>query len=180
MERCGATVRRTGEPCKKWPIHGSNRCGTHGGRAPQVKAKAAERVTEQKMRSTLGRLTIRPVEDPLTELSKLAGEVVAWKELAAEHVAKLERLRYSSESGEHVLGEILIFERALDRCASVLGLIAKLNIDERLVRIEKQRADLMMQVLASIWDDLGFDAAQRREANAHVARHLRVVPGRPA
>ncbi|WP_084434772.1 hypothetical protein [Kibdelosporangium aridum] len=35
-----------------------------------------------------------PVANPLTELGQLAGEVVRWKNLLAEHVAELERIRW--------------------------------------------------------------------------------------
>ena len=42
-ERCIAH-NRFGEPCGKYPIEGSVVCASHGGRAPQVQRKAAERI----------------------------------------------------------------------------------------------------------------------------------------
>lgn len=42
--RCSAHSSRTGEPCRKWAVAGSNVCQTHGGSAPQVKAKARLRL----------------------------------------------------------------------------------------------------------------------------------------
>lgn len=44
--RCTAKSSRTGEPCKKWAIQGGNVCDTHGGRAPQVKQAAMERIKD--------------------------------------------------------------------------------------------------------------------------------------
>jgi hypothetical protein len=44
--KCSAKSRRTGEPCKKFAIHGGTVCDSHGGRAPQAKRNAAERVAE--------------------------------------------------------------------------------------------------------------------------------------
>ena len=44
--RCTAHSSRTGAPCKKFAINGSNVCGTHGGKAPQVVAKAKRRLEE--------------------------------------------------------------------------------------------------------------------------------------
>jgi hypothetical protein len=49
----GATYRRfcsahrtNGEPCKRAPINGGAVCIMHGGKAPQVKAKAEDRIRE--------------------------------------------------------------------------------------------------------------------------------------
>lgn len=41
--RCRAHNKR-GEQCGSWAIHGGTVCGQHGGRAPQVRAKAEERI----------------------------------------------------------------------------------------------------------------------------------------
>jgi hypothetical protein len=41
------TARRTnGQPCRNAPINGATVCRVHGGSAPQVKRKAAERLAE--------------------------------------------------------------------------------------------------------------------------------------
>lgn len=42
-EKCKATNRH-GQPCKNWPMYGSVVCHAHGGRAPQVRRKAQERI----------------------------------------------------------------------------------------------------------------------------------------
>ena len=42
-EKCKARNRR-GEPCGNYPVAGAVVCATHGGSAPQVKRKAAERI----------------------------------------------------------------------------------------------------------------------------------------
>lgn len=38
--------RQDGEPCRAYAIHGGTVCVVHGGRAPQVKRKASERLAE--------------------------------------------------------------------------------------------------------------------------------------
>lgn len=35
MERCGAKLRGKNTTCRKWPVHGSNRCELHGGKTPR-------------------------------------------------------------------------------------------------------------------------------------------------
>lgn len=175
-KRCGRNTR-TGSPCKKWAIRGAEVCDTHGGAAPQVKAKAQQRVAEKAITEALGRLDITPVHDPLTALSDLAGEIVAWKELAAARVAKLQDLaqrNYQSGSDE-VRAEIQVFERAMDRAVHVLATIARLNIDERLVKISQQQADLVKTALLGALDDTGVGRDVQREAAGHLARRLRLV-----
>lgn len=43
---CKARSARGTRPCKKWAIHGGSVCDTHGGRAPQVKRKAKDRLAD--------------------------------------------------------------------------------------------------------------------------------------
>ena len=49
--RCKAKAKLSGKQCKRSPINGGAVCRVHGGAAPQVKAKADERIREyvQKM-----------------------------------------------------------------------------------------------------------------------------------
>jgi hypothetical protein len=42
--KCTAHSSRTGEPCKLPPLRGMEVCRSHGGAAPQVKAKARQRI----------------------------------------------------------------------------------------------------------------------------------------
>lgn len=44
--QCTATSSRTGHPCKRAAILGGTVCRTHGGAAPQVKRKAAQRLAD--------------------------------------------------------------------------------------------------------------------------------------
>lgn len=45
--RCTATSKSTGERCRRSAIPGGTVCRWHGGAAPQVRAKAAERLSER-------------------------------------------------------------------------------------------------------------------------------------
>lgn len=154
----------------------------HGGAAPQVRTKAAERVVEQAARRELGKLAAvlgpaEPIDNPLTELGKLAGEVIRWKDLMAEHVAELDRIRYSDDrGGEQLRSEISLFERALDRCGTFLTSIARLNIDARLAAISEAQADVVLRAIDAALDDAGVESARRGQAKLAAARHLKAVP----
>lgn len=174
--------RSNGERCGAWAVRGTTVCVAHGGAAPQVRAKAAARLAEEKATRELGRLAAvagpaEPVSDPLTALSQLAGQVLRWKDLLADHVAELEALRYSGEHGEQIRGEIQVFERAMDRCASVLTAMARLKIDDRLARVSEQQAAMVADALAAVMGEMGLSHDQQREARTRVAGHLRVVAG---
>jgi len=45
-QRCSARISDGSRPCARWAINGSTVCATHGGRAPQVKKSARERLAE--------------------------------------------------------------------------------------------------------------------------------------
>lgn len=147
----------------------------HGGKSPQAIAAGKARKIEGEIRETLGRLQVVPVGDPLTELQRFAGEVIAWKDLAAGHVAKLKAMRYSAEAGEHIRGEIIVFERALDRVGQLLVNIARLNIDERLARVSERQVEAFETALTRALTERGMSREQQREVKVDVARHLRVI-----
>lgn len=168
---------RKGQPCEKWAIRGGTVCYSHGGNAPRVKSAARQRLAEKAIDDALGRLNITPIHDPLTALSELAGEILAWKRLAADRVADLQSLaqRNYQTGSDEVRAEIQVFERALDRCVHVLATIARLNIDERLAKISKEQADFVKTALFGAMDDTGLPKEQQREAASHLARRLRLV-----
>ncbi len=43
--RCGA-AKRDGDPCRKQPMRGTNRCRLHGGASPQAQRRARERIRD--------------------------------------------------------------------------------------------------------------------------------------
>lgn len=176
--KCTGT-RRDGTPCGKWPIRGAKVCPTHGGSAPQVRAKAAQNLAAQAARKAFGRLVdvSTPVEDPLTELQKLAGDVVAWKEYLAEKIQDIERLSYDSEiTGEQIRGEVQLWERALDRCNTVLATCARLDIDARLATISEKKADVVIAAIEAALDAAKVPGADRPAAMRAASAHLRLVP----
>src|SRR5258708_4034984 len=149
--RCPAHSKVTRDPCRYPPAEGATVCRWHGGNAPQVRAAAQRRVAEAKaqkvMAEELLKLNIQPLGDPLTALQQLGGEILAWKNLAAARVAKLRDMGYSNEYGEQIKAEVVIFERAMDRCAAVLASIARLNIDDRLAAIDGAKKLMIIRAI---------------------------------
>jgi hypothetical protein len=142
-----------------------------------VRRKAAERVAEQEARQALGHLDSRPVDDPLTALSELAGEIVAWKNALAERVAVLKSTGYAGTTGEQIRADVALYERAMDRAVVALATISKLNIDERLAAIRERQFELVSAALTGALVDAGLPDSTRAEVVTGVARRLRVVNG---
>lgn len=63
--RCSAR-RKSGSECKNWAIRGGAVCRMHGGGAPQVKRKAAQRIAEAA--DDAAALLVRFMEDPVNDV----------------------------------------------------------------------------------------------------------------
>jgi hypothetical protein len=145
--------------------HGSlvadtDRCRMHLGK------KAGPAIAEAKLNemaaAELARLDVPPVSDPLAELARLAGQVVAFKDAMAARVNQLASLRYESAHGlEQLRAELGLWERGLDRCVATLTGMARLNIDARLVGVREKTADMLVQALATALNASGLDCDAR-------------------
>ena len=176
--RCTAEKStQAGVPCGNWAMVGQTVCRYHGGAAAQNKGAAARRRTERELRDILARLDVAPVQNPLEALRQLAGEVTWWKNALAGRVNDLTSIRYESETGgEQLRSEIALFERAMDRCATVLGTIARLNIDERLAAISEQQIEAFLGAIEAALNAAGVrEPAQRTAAKTAAAAQLRRI-----
>lgn len=152
MRRYCTAKRKDGQPCRGVAMRGIDKCRMHAGKrsaAVKLEAEAA---------AALARLDVPPVEDPLSELARVCGQVLAWKDDMAGKVGELTSLRYSTkEGGEQLRAEVALWERALDRCERFLTAMARLNIDERLARISEQRAEVIITVFTAALERAGIE-----------------------
>jgi hypothetical protein len=197
--KCAGT-NRAGGPCRLYPMLGTTVCRSHGGAAPQVKAAAARRVVEAKaLRAVQGLGTWQPVTDPLSALADVAGEVLAVKdhlrglvgriverERQAEHDAvAMASARLTGESvglrvpddkgAEQMRAEFTAYMAMLNSAVATLATIAKLNIDERMARIDEMRAEMIREALRRTFAELGIAGEQQARAFGVLGTHLRVV-----
>ncbi|MFI7628421.1 hypothetical protein [Microbispora rosea] len=157
--RCTGTAKSTGERCKKPPLPGATVCKTHGGGAPQVIRKAAERVAEQEALKIMEKYEPQapPVEDPITALLGLAGEITHFKNFLGARVSEMraQEWRFTDDKGaEQLRAEIALYERALDRTARVLSDLVKLKLEERQVRVAEQQGVMLAEVIRRTADAL--------------------------
>lgn len=174
--RCVARSSRTGERCKKYAIRGSTVCGSHGGRAPHVRRAAAKRVVVEQV-TRLGLSDAQPIDDPVTSLMCLGGEAVALVNALKGHVAELERVGTTpGRWGEQIKPEIAAYLGAIREAERILTSIVRLNLAERLVRIDEARAEIVVKVIERVLAAAGLDP-QAVDVRASVAHELSAVAG---
>lgn len=182
--RCpGHSRTNDGAPCQLSAGWGTDHlgygcCRFHGGSTRAHKKHIAEEMLEDQARRVLASLDVRPVNDPLTELSLLAGQVTGFKDRLSELVNKIDpdQIRYTDEKGaEQLRSEMVLWERALDRCNTVLTSMAKLRIDERLAAITERQAEAVLGAIQAALDAVGVPRTDQAPAKAAAARHLRLV-----
>lgn len=126
------------------------------------------------------RLDHEPVENPLVALQQLAGRLTSWLNYCEECVRLLEgRIRYSTDGGEAIRGEITLYTQAMRDLSVTLVAIGRLNIDERLVAIAEAQKDMILTAIDAGLLAAGIRHNDPRMADARLAvvRHLRVISG---
>jgi hypothetical protein len=159
---------------------GARRCDIHGGKAPQVLRKAAERRALARAQKTLADLgNTDPVKDPIAALENLAGEALALVDILRGAVSELESIRYDGGrgAGEQIRGELAAYMTAMGRAESILAKIVGLNLDERRLKIQEAQAVIVLEALRKTLQDrtLNLDTAQQQRARALLARELTPV-----
>lgn len=186
--RCGARLVGGGF-CKRYPMKLTKRCAWHGSGAPQVQAKVREMRLTAKVNGELQSLGWEPVTDPVARYADLAGEILAFKDLARAHVNALEDWALtignftSMEDGEpefRAMAEqakavVMVYERALDRAERVLGRMQSLGISADLLRealhLESERPTReQVEKLASVLNRVLGD--KRVSVDSGVARQV--------
>jgi hypothetical protein len=146
--RCRATSR-SGQRCKRYPVPGATVCTMHGGAAPQVQAKAAERQLEAAADTVIRKLwpglsEASPVKDPVASMERLAGALEQLVDEAGSRVSDLKHLAGGKDLTQ-LRAEVVLLERALGHLRGLLVDMARLGIAERQVEIEQEKARMVVQ-----------------------------------
>lgn len=192
-ERCGIPHDRcyghnkAGKPCGRRPAVDQDVCKLHGGASPAALAKAREKAVERAAAAELRQRwqagDERPIEDPLTELARLAGEAVAFKDYLRAQVDELDgALTYwtertfvagddeiRTEAVENLRATVTAYERALDRTAKILAAIVKLDLAGRMLEVNRQKATLITDAVRYGLAQVDMPAEIRRATQEAIA-----------
>lgn len=174
-EKCTATSKRSGKRCTAWPILGSTVCVMHGGAAPQVRAAAQARVVQQQAQAAVRKMGWTAVTDPLTTLGDVAGEMLAMKERLGVIVDAMEDtdltgLDYKGQ--EYQRANVAAYSNLLNNLVTALSAMGKLNIDERLAKINEAQATGLIAALRIGLAAIGINGEAARTAELAAGRHL--------
>src|SRR4029077_7314275 len=138
--------------------------------------RAAVALVEHKAQVLFGQIVDeKPVSNPLDVYAEFTGRVMAWMKTIDGLVRNLESPRYAGLTGEQIRGEVQLFERAMDRCNTVLSTYAKLNIDERLSRITAEQQQMVVEAIEAALAAANVTGALALEAKRAAARRLRIA-----
>lgn len=186
-QRCTGHSSQTGEPCKLWPVRGSTVCHKHGASAKQVRAKAQERLVEERIRTAMvtygAPIEITPADALLSVVHSTAGHV-SWLQ---DQVAELEehdliwgttQIKTGGQDGgtteaavPHVL--LVLYQQERDRLIRASAEAIRCGIEERRVKLAESQGALVAGVIRAILGDLNLSADQQALVSEVVPRRLR-------
>lgn len=178
--------RRSGKPCRNYAICGGTVCTAHGGKAPQVRNKAAVRYAVAQWTDDM------PVADPGETLLRLMTVSLL---RAEQHRAELDRLVTEHGWVHAFVGESYVvgddgktrkvgeFARQLAQwearerheAADLAVKAVAAGLAERQVRMLEQHVELVADALRAAVVAAGLNPEQQSEVIVGVSRHLRLA-----
>lgn len=179
--KCGGKLKQAEGFCTRpagWgTTHaGFGSCKLHGGSTKTQVISAERQRVQFEARAAVRKLGFEPIVEPYSQLQMVAGELVAVKDWLRGEVERLEEIRYRGGSGEQIRGELLAYQTALRDTVNVLTAMARLRVDEQLVRIEEKKAAIMVAAVEAGLAEIGIAGPDAFRAKQAIARHLRVLP----
>ena len=132
--RCGARTRDGGS-CTQWPVKGTTRCKMHGGLAPRLQVKVRAMQSRARINDELQALGWKPVTDPIARYAELAGETLAFKDLARERINELGSWEQANGFDSlDIHAAVKVYQWALEHSERILGRMSSLGLTAEILR----------------------------------------------
>ena len=171
LDRCKHINTRNNTRCTKNAIYGYPYCKSHLSSAT-IEEIGLVRAKDVSFADIKG----RKITNPLEELALLASEILTYKDYCAMQVARLRGdERYEGRGGEQLRAEVALYERSLDRAGKILIDWSRLNIDERLAKIEEAKANAILDVIRHALSAAEVDEEMRAVAEKTAIKELKAL-----
>ena len=168
--------KRDGSACGNYALKGGMVCAYHGGRAPQVRARANQLSQIEEATMAVRRFGWEPSANPFADMKSIVGEVIAVKDWLRAKVERLETIEGYTDKGEEQLRAVVAAYLAmLDKTASQIGNLIKLNIEDRLATIEEDQARAILRAFEAAMVQMGIVGPAQAEPKRVFAAQLKLV-----
>jgi hypothetical protein len=107
----------------------------HGGLAPRVQAKARAVQLRARINGELQALGWKPVTDPIPRYAELAGETLAFKDLARDRINELGSWEHASEfDAQDIHAAVKVYQWALEQSERILARMSSLGLTAEILR----------------------------------------------
>lgn len=196
--RCQRRSKNSGgEQCGAIAMNGQDVCRFHGGASKQARAKAQERIAEERARglmATYGRkIDTTATEALLDEVQWTAGHV-AW---LRERVQEIESAAAGADGNDPLVWGVTreksggqdfgtteeaapniwlrLYQTERAHLVKVCSEAIKAGIEERRIKLAEKQGELVAHAIRAILADLGLSAEQQAKVPDIVPRHLRAL-----
>lgn len=133
--------------CTQPAVRGATVCKMHGGAARHVREAGYRRWSEQQRLKAITEAQTEVIGDPVVKMAEVAGDALVILEWSKANIA----------AGEDVETWLPRLGQALDRSARILAECGRLGLEERRVRLEEDKLDMLAAVMVAFLRKRGFD-----------------------
>lgn len=186
-------IKADGAACKHMAKDGNNLCGwcirtlrdykpvRHMPKAKDKAEATARRLLHDIIKSNNIAVEVPEWDgefDPFEQLLLVAQELTGWKEICLAKVAKLKEDEWrwdGDRAGEQLRSEIVLYERAVKDAADLLIKIARLGIEERMMRIAERQQAIVETAIIRTLQELDIPLETQAKARVKIISHLRLA-----
>jgi hypothetical protein len=172
---CVGHKRKTGAGCRGNRVAGTTLCSKHGGLAPQVRSKGAERVAAQKVARTLGELLAehdKPDQHPYDALLEVTRGMGAVTRLVQQRLADLD----TGTPDDETQAALAAYEKFARSFAAIAKTVLDARLEERMAQVEEAKITMLATALRLALVDAAVPPPVADAVKRAVAERLRALP----